>query len=97
MFQASERLAAVRNSLYPPTMGGFFMDEILTLVGSYAFPIVMCIAFFWRQYKSDEAYRQEMDALRDAHAEESQQFTEALNNNTLALQRLSDKLEAMQK
>lgn len=71
------------------------MDEILTLIGSYAFPIVMCVAFFWRQYKSDETYRQEMAAMRDAHAEESKQFTEALNNNTLALQRLADRLEAM--
>lgn len=71
------------------------MDEILTLIGSYAFPIVMCIAFFWRQYQSDEAYREEMNALRDAHAAESQQFTEALNNNTLALQKLADRLEAM--
>lgn len=69
------------------------MDEIMSLIGSYAFPIVMCVAFFWRQYKSDEAYREEIDAIRDAHTIESQQFTEALNNNTIALQKLADKLE----
>ncbi len=71
------------------------MDEILKLIGSYAFPIVMCIAFFWRQYQSDEAYRAEMDAIKEAHAVESRQFTEALNNNTLALQKLADRLEGL--
>lgn len=70
-------------------------SDILTLIGSYAFPIVMCIAFFWRQYKSDEAYRSEIDAIRDAHKEESEQFTEALKNNTLALQKLADRLEGL--
>ena len=69
-------------------------SDILTLIGSYAFPIVMCIAFFWRQYKSDEEHRKEMESIRKSHAEESARITEALNNNTLALQRLTDKLEA---
>lgn len=78
--------------------------DLLTLIGSYAFPIVMCIAFFWRQYKSDEEHREEMthmreshaaemQLMRESHAAESAKFTEALNNNTLALQRLTDKLE----
>ena len=71
------------------------MDEILSLIGSYAFPIVMCVAFFWQQYKSDEAYREEINAIRDAHAVESKQFIEALNNNTLAVQRLAERLEAL--
>lgn len=58
-------------------------SDILTLIGSYCFPIVMCIAFFWRQYKADEQHKEEM-----------KQMSEALNNNTLALQKLIDKLEA---
>lgn len=69
-------------------------SDILTLIGSYAFPIVMCVAFFWRQYKSDEKHSEDMKEIRNAHETESAKFTEALNNNTLALQRLTDKLEA---
>lgn len=69
--------------------------DVLTLIGSYAFPIVMCVAFFWRQYKSDEEHREEMENIRKSHQEESAKFTEALNNNTIALTRLSDKLEAV--
>lgn len=77
-------------------------SDLLTLIGSYAFPIVMCIAFFWRQYKSDESFKEELESfkeelkdLRDAHQEEMLKSIEAINNNTQALQRLVDRLEAM--
>lgn len=70
-------------------------SDVLTLIGSYAFPIVMCVAFFWRHYKSDEAFRKELEDLREAHQEEMLKSIEAINNNTQALQRLVDRLEAM--
>lgn len=56
-------------------------NTIIQLVGSLGFPIVMCGALFWRQVKSDEQHKQEMDKL-----------SEALNNNTLALTKLSEEL-----
>ena len=38
--------------------------DLLTLVGSYAFPIVMCIDFFWKLDKEEERHKEEMDGLR---------------------------------
>lgn len=57
-------------------------NTIIQIVGSLGFPIVMCGALFWRQVKSDEHHKAEMDKL-----------SEALNNNTLAITKLSDKLD----
>lgn len=57
-------------------------NTIIQIVGSLGFPIVMCGALFWRQVKSDEQHNAEMDKL-----------SEALNNNTLAITKLSDKLD----
>lgn len=57
--------------------------DILNLIGSYAFPITMCIAFFWKVDKDEAARR-----------EEQANMTEAINNNTLTMQKLIDKLEA---
>lgn len=57
-------------------------NTIIQLVGSLGFPIVMCGALFWRMIKSDEQHKAEMDKL-----------SEVLNNNTVALTKLSDKLE----
>ena len=57
-------------------------NTIIQLVGSLGFPIVMCGALFWHQVKYDEKQKAEMDKL-----------SEALNNNTLAITKLSDKLD----
>lgn len=57
-------------------------NTIIQIVNSLGFPIVMCGALFWRQVKSDEQHKVEMDKL-----------SEALNNNTVAITKLSDKLD----
>lgn len=57
-------------------------NTIIQIVGSLGFPIVMCGALFWRQVKSDEQHKEEMDKL-----------SEALNNNTQAIIKLSDNLD----
>ena len=57
-------------------------NTIIQLVGSLGFPIVACGALFWRMVKSDEQHKAEMDKL-----------SEAINNNTVALTKLSDKLD----
>ena len=57
-------------------------NAIIQIVGTLGFPIVMCGALFWRQVKSDEQHKEEMDKL-----------SEALNNNTQAIIKLSDNLD----
>jgi len=68
-------------------------NTIITLVGSLGFPIVACIACGWYcKYQSD-IYRVEVKEIQVEHKQEINKVTEALNNNTLALQKLVDKLE----
>lgn len=57
------------------------VNLIIQLVGSLGFPIVCCGALFWRMIKSDEQHKQEMDKI-----------SEVLNNNTVALTRLTEKI-----
>ena len=57
-------------------------NTIIQLVGSLGFPIVMCGALFWRMVRSDEQHKEEMHKL-----------SEALNNNTIAITKLSDNLD----
>ena len=58
------------------------VNELIQLVGSLGFPIVACVALFWRMVKSDEQHKEEMDKM-----------SEALNNNTSALVKLTKKLD----
>lgn len=67
-------------------------EEIVTLIGNYAFPIAMCILMFIRMEKQDEQHKAEMTALRDSIEASSNKTSEALNNNTLALNTLIVKL-----
>lgn len=66
------------------------MEQIIELLGQYAFPIVMCLIMAW--YVKDQAdnNREDIKQINQQHQEEMSQVTSALNNNTLALQRLTD-------
>lgn len=55
---------------------------ILQAISSVGFPIVVAAALFWKMNKQDQDHKEEM-----------QKVTEAVNNNTLALQKLVDKWE----
>ena len=56
---------------------------ILTAISTVGFPIVVAGAMFWKMNKQD-----------DDHKEEMQKVTEAINNNTIALQKLIDKIDS---
>ena len=57
------------------------VNTVMQLVTTLGFPIVCCIALFCRMIKSDENHKAEMDKL-----------SEALNNNTLAINKLNERL-----
>lgn len=58
------------------------VQTITTLIGSLGFPIAACIACFSMLNKEREEHKSEMSKV-----------TEAINNNTLALEALKGKLE----
>ena len=65
------------------------MSQMIMNVG---FPIVMCGAMAWYVKDTSDKNREEVRQLNEQHNDEMQKVTEALNNNTLALQKLCDKL-----
>ena len=58
------------------------LQAITTLIGSLGFPIAACVACFSMLNKEREEHKLEM-----------QKVTEAINNNTLALEALKGKLD----
>lgn len=68
-------------------------DLLLTLIGNFGFPVLACVGLGWYVKYQTDINTKQVDDLRKDHAEEVQKMTEALNNNTLALQRLVDKLD----
>ena len=68
------------------------ISGITQVIMNVGFPIAMCCAMAWYVKDTNEKHREEVRQLNEQHNQEMQQVTIALNNNTLALQRLCDKL-----
>ena len=79
------------------------MEQIITLIQTVGFPIACAIAMFIMLNNEQKAHRDESEELSktitelkssftDAINQQKQDMITALNNNTLALQKLIDKL-----
>lgn len=66
------------------------VNAITTMIGTLGFPICCVVALFIREGKDAEARREERRIERDARAEETDKWTQALNNNTAAIRELVD-------
>ena len=71
------------------------MDQIWSVIGQYAFPIVMCILMGWYVKYREDKHSEEIKETRDSHKAEMDKVTDALNNNTLALQHLTDYMQRL--
>lgn len=58
------------------------MNEAVTLITNVGFPIGLTLILLWYIYDSNNKHKEEIDKM-----------SEALNNNTLALTKLMDRLE----
>lgn len=68
------------------------VETVVQIVQSVGFPIAMCIAMgAYVKYTEDKS-REERVEMQTQHAEEMDSVKTALNNNTLALQELVEKL-----
>lgn len=68
------------------------MEVIAQLIASVGFPIAMCLLMgYWIKTTHDD-HRDDIKRLQDGHSEETKEMTEAINNNTIVLQKLVDKI-----
>lgn len=56
-------------------------STIVQIISSLGFPIACCVAMFWQNNKINESHKEETSKLNDA-----------INNNTIALNHLIDKI-----
>ena len=69
------------------------MEQIFSVIGQYAFPIVACVVMGWYVKYIQDNYRKDISEISTRHKDEMDKVTEALNNNTLAIQKLTDYIE----
>lgn len=69
------------------------MQEIMTVINTLGLPTVVAIASMWYVKYREDKNDVRMDKLNELHKQEMSDITEAVNNNTLALQRICDTFE----
>lgn len=80
------------------------MEQIVTLIQTVGFPIACAVAMFIMLNNEQKQHKEETDRLQstivdlkmsftDAINDQKSDMVEALNNNTLVIQKLVDKLE----
>lgn len=57
------------------------LQAVVTAISTVGFPIAACVAMFWQNHRQEER-----------HLEESAKTNEAINNNTVALVKLTEKI-----
>ena len=67
-------------------MDGSIMADFVNLISNVGFPIFACVMMF-----------KSMEREQENHKIESDKWTEALNNNTLVMNRLLDRLDGGEK
>lgn len=74
--------------------GDFGMDVagLGQLISTCGFPIASCIAMGWFVYVQTNNHRTEVAELNAQHKEELQSVSEAINNNTIALTKLCERM-----
>lgn len=69
------------------------MNDVVQIISAVGFPIVAalgCAYFVKWQYEQNQ---KQLEEMRKEHKEEVQKMTDALNNNTLVIQKLVDKFD----
>lgn len=69
------------------------MNDIITAISTLGFPIVACIGMGWYVKYQTDSNNQEVSDMRKEHKQEIDKVTKALNDNTLVIQKLCDKLD----
>ena len=67
-------------------------DAITTMISTLGFPIVCFLMCGWYVKYREDKNDDKIEKLNAQHDEENRRMIDAVNNNTLALQKLTDKL-----
>lgn len=70
-------------------------NAIVTLVQTIGFPIVACGAMAWYVKYITDRNREDMEKIRESHSVEMKEVTKVLNANTIAINKLYEKLDSI--
>lgn len=73
------------------------MNEIVQMISAVGFPIVACVGMAYFFAKVNDNYRNDIKEIQASHKDEMKAMTDAINNNTLVIQKLIDSMDEKEK
>lgn len=68
------------------------LNTVTSLIGSFGFPTVACLCLGWYVKHQTDTNREDVRLITEKHETEIKEVTTALNNNTLAIQKLCERI-----
>lgn len=72
------------------------MQDVVSIISAVGFPIVCCGAMGWYVKYITDQNNKRIDSLQEQHRTENNNVVEAINNNTIALTKLCERMEVKQ-
>ena len=69
------------------------ISGVMQAISTVGFPIACCLGMGWYVKYITDKNREEVDRLNEQHRTEIAEVTTAINNNTIALTKLCERLE----
>lgn len=69
------------------------IQTILTAISSVGFPIVACCAMAYFFAKANDNYRNDIKEQNQLHKDETKELVEAINRNSLVIEKLCERLD----
>ena len=71
--------------------------DYVQLIGTLGFPIVACICMALYVREQNKNQREDIRAMNEQYSKQLSEVTTAVNNNTIAITKLCDKIERSEK
>lgn len=72
-------------------------NTVIEIIGTLGFPIFCCVALGWYVYTTNKQNREDIKELNNKYSDGYEKFTTALNNNTIALNNLAERINDLDK
>ena len=69
------------------------MEQFMDILSNFGFPIACCAILMYYIFTLQKQHKEELKLIMAEHKQETDKMTEAINSNTLVMQRLLDKME----
>ena len=68
------------------------IEELMPVVQNFGFPVAVCAVLMWYIKDINDKFIEQLKDIMMQHKDEADKAVEAINNNTLVMQRFFDKV-----